>query len=52
VYKRQDGFRADGAYGQFILVLPEKNAVVVLTAQRADTQKELWFFWDYLYPAL
>lgn len=47
-----DGFRADGAYGQFILVLPEKNAVVVLTAQQADTQKELWFFWDYLYPAL
>lgn len=47
-----EGYRADGAMGQFILVLPEKNAVIVLTAKQADTQRELAFVWKYLYPAL
>lgn len=47
-----EGYRADGAMGQFILVLPEKNAVVVLTAKLANTQQELHAVWKYLYPAL
>ena len=47
-----DGFRADGAGGQFILVLPEKNAVVAVTAWLSNTQKEMDFIWDHLYPYL
>ncbi|MBO7644341.1 MAG: serine hydrolase [Bacteroidales bacterium] len=47
-----DGFRADGAGGQFILVLPEKNAVVAVTAWLSNTQKEMDFIWDYIYPYL
>ena len=35
-----------------ILVLPEKNAVVVTTAWLANAQKEMNFIWDYIYPYL
>ena len=51
-HNTHEGFRADGAGGQFILVLPEKDAVVVLTAWLSDTQIELNLIWDYLYPVL
>ena len=47
-----DGFRADGAGGQFILVLPEKNAVVAVTAWLSNTQKQMDFVWNYIYPYL
>lgn len=47
-----EGFRADGAGGQFILVLPEKNAVVAVTAWLSDAQREMDLIWDYLYPVL
>lgn len=47
-----EGFRADGAGGQFILVLPEKNAVVAVTAWLANAQKEMDFIWNYIYPYL
>ncbi len=52
---RSGGFRADGAAGQFILVQPEKQAVIVLTSQIPDVrnmQRELNFVWDILLPAL
>lgn len=49
---RHNSFRADGAYGQYILVLPEKNAVVAATAQVSDMQAELNLIWKYLLPAL
>ena len=46
------GFRADGAWGQMIIVLPEKNAVIAARAQLANHQVELWSFWDLLVPYL
>jgi CubicO group peptidase (beta-lactamase class C family)/predicted glycoside hydrolase/deacetylase ChbG (UPF0249 family) len=49
---RHNSYRADGAYGQYILVLPEKNAVIVATAQVSDMQAELNLIWKYLLPAL
>lgn len=49
---RHGGYRADGAYGQFILVLPEQDAVVALTARNtADMQRQLDLVWTYLLPA-
>jgi len=45
-------FRADGAFGQYILVMPEKDAVVAITSESADLQGELNFIWQYIYPAL
>lgn len=49
---REKSYRADGLGGQFIIVLPEKDAVVVLTAAASNTQKELDLVWKYLVPAM
>lgn len=49
---RNNGFRADGANGQFIVVLPEQDAVVVITAEAPDMQDELNLVWKYILPAL
>jgi CubicO group peptidase (beta-lactamase class C family)/predicted glycoside hydrolase/deacetylase ChbG (UPF0249 family) len=49
---RHNSFRADGANGQYILVLPEKDAVIVTTANIRDMQDELNLIWKYLLPAL
>ena len=49
---RNNSYRADGLGGQFIIVLPEKDAVVVLTAAATNTQEELNLVWDHLLPAL
>ncbi len=48
---RHNAYRADGAYGQFIVVLPDKNAVIVFTAETPDMQKEINLAWEYLLPA-
>jgi CubicO group peptidase (beta-lactamase class C family) len=49
---RHNSFRADGANGQFILILPEKNTVIAITADIKDMQAELNLVWKYLLPAL
>ena len=49
---RHNAFRADGAKGQFILVFPDKNAVIAITAETEDMQAELNLVWKHLYPAL
>jgi CubicO group peptidase (beta-lactamase class C family) len=48
---RHNAYRADGANGQFIIVLPEKDAVIALTANINPTQPELDLVWKYLLPA-
>lgn len=49
---RNNAYRADGLGGQFIIVMPEKDAVVVLTASASNTQEELNLVWDHLLPAM
>jgi CubicO group peptidase (beta-lactamase class C family) len=49
---RHNAFRADGRDGQFIVVLPEQNAVVALTANLNDMPTELNLVWEHLFPAL
>ena len=49
---RHGAFRADGKDGQFILVLPKQNAVIVITANIGDMQAELNLVWEHLLPAL
>jgi CubicO group peptidase (beta-lactamase class C family) len=44
-------YRADGAFGQYIIQLPEKNAVVVITSEMNDMGKGMKLVWDYLVPA-
>jgi CubicO group peptidase (beta-lactamase class C family) len=49
---RNNTYRADGLGGQFIIVLPEKDAVVVLTSAATNTQEVLNLVWDNLLPAM
>jgi CubicO group peptidase (beta-lactamase class C family) len=49
---RHNSYMANGAYGQFILIMPEKDVVVVLTAESNDMWGELDMVWKYLYPGI
>ena len=49
---RHNAFRADGANGQYILVIPDKDAVVITTAHIQNMQQEINLIWDHLLPAL
>lgn len=46
------GFRADGAFGQFSMVLPKQDAVVVITSESIDTKTVMQLVWDELVPAM
>ena len=48
---RLSGYRADGAFGQFCIVLPEQDAVVVLTSALPVAQLALDLVWHHLLPA-
>ena len=45
-------FRADGARGQYIIVVPDKNAVIAITSDVQDLQGELNLVWKHILPAL
>lgn len=49
---RNNSYMANGASGQFVLVIPEKDAVVIFTAESNDMWGELDMAWKYFYPAL
>ncbi len=49
---RHNAFRADGAYGQYIIMMPDQDAVVVLTSETSDMQREINLVWEYLLPAI
>jgi CubicO group peptidase (beta-lactamase class C family) len=46
------GYRGDGAFGQFAIVLPEQDAVVTITAEHTEMQDILDAVWEHLLPAL
>ncbi|MBQ8021589.1 MAG: serine hydrolase [Bacteroidales bacterium] len=49
---RHNAYRADGANGQYIIVIPDKDAVVAMTANLQDMQAEINLVWDHLLPVL
>lgn len=49
---RHNCFRADGAYGQYIIVMPDQDAVIAITAETPDMQAEINLIWQYLFPAI
>jgi CubicO group peptidase (beta-lactamase class C family) len=51
-WRSRHGYRADGAFGQFCLVLPEYDAVIAITGGTDDMQATLKLVWDKLLPAL
>jgi CubicO group peptidase (beta-lactamase class C family) len=46
------GYRGDGAFGQFCVILPEQDAVIVTTAYTLDMQAMLDAMWTHLLPGL
>ncbi|AOW19209.1 serine hydrolase domain-containing protein [Urechidicola croceus] len=44
------GYRADGAYGQFSIVIPEKNLVVAITEESFSMGDSMELIWKYLIP--
>ena len=48
---RHNAYRGDGAHGQSCIVLPEHDAVIVLTANTGDMQAQINVVWDKLLPA-
>lgn len=49
---RHHSYRADGAFGQFILVLPDQDAVIAIQSETPNMQDELNLVWNYLLPAI
>ena len=49
---RNDAYRGDGAYGQFCVVVPRQDAVIVITSRTADMQGLLDLVWEHLLPAM
>jgi CubicO group peptidase (beta-lactamase class C family) len=52
IWRGRHGFRADGAYGQFALVLPEHDLVVAVTSCTETTHEVLDAVWEELLPHL
>ncbi|MFF4836150.1 serine hydrolase domain-containing protein [Streptomyces sp. NPDC001315] len=50
-WQSRHGYRGDGAYGQFCLVLPEYDAVIATTAATEQMQALLDLVWEHLLPA-
>lgn len=46
------GFRADGAYGQYSMVLPALDAVVAITSESADKETTMQLVWKKLLPEM
>ena len=49
---RHDAYRGDGAFGQFCIVMPERDAVIAITSGSDDMQGILNVVWEHLLPAL
>jgi CubicO group peptidase (beta-lactamase class C family) len=48
---RHNGYRGDGAFGQYCVVLPEQDMVIAITSGVKDMQAVLNVVWDKLLPA-
>src|SRR5208337_1845118 len=49
---RHGAYRGDGAFGQYCIVLPEKDAVIAITGGFKDMQGVMNLIWDELAPGL
>jgi CubicO group peptidase (beta-lactamase class C family) len=49
---RNNTVRLDGMAGQFVILIPDKDAIVVLTANARNTQEEMDLVHTYLIPAI
>jgi CubicO group peptidase (beta-lactamase class C family) len=53
VWMSREGFRMDGAHGQYVLILPERETVIAITsAEPVTSQPLLDLVWEHLIPGL
>jgi hypothetical protein len=45
-------YRGDGAFGQYCVVMPQHDAVLVVTSESWDMQKQMTIMWETLVPAM
>lgn len=50
-WMQQVGYRGDGAYGQFLVVLPEHDVALAVTSEQENMQATLDLVWRHLLPA-
>ncbi|MGH8023929.1 MAG: serine hydrolase domain-containing protein [Limisphaerales bacterium] len=46
-----NAYRGDGAHGQLCIVIPDKDAVIAVTADTGNFAGEMRAIWTFLYPA-
>ncbi|WP_374970298.1 serine hydrolase domain-containing protein [Terrabacter sp. BE26] len=51
-WMQRHGYRGDGAFGQFLIVLPEQDTVVAITAEQERMQSTLDLLWEHVLPAI
>jgi CubicO group peptidase (beta-lactamase class C family) len=51
-WRSRHGWRGDGAFGQFCLVVPELDAVVAINSGTRDMQSVMNLVWDKLLPGM
>ncbi|MGY4384518.1 CubicO group peptidase (beta-lactamase class C family) [Pedobacter sp. UYP24] len=49
---KNNAYRGDGAFGQYMIVMPDQDAVIAITAETSDMQGEIDLVWKYLLPAM
>ncbi len=49
---RHNAFRADGAFGQYIIVMPDQDVVIAIQAETPNMQNEINLVWENLLPAI
>jgi CubicO group peptidase (beta-lactamase class C family) len=52
MWMSQNGYRGDGAFGQYMVVLPELDAVIAMFSCNEDMQRVLDLMWKHLVPAM
>ena len=50
-WMQQVGYRGDGAFGQFLVVLPEHDVALAVTSEQENMQATLDLVWRHLLPA-
>jgi CubicO group peptidase (beta-lactamase class C family) len=51
-WRSRHGYRGDGAFGQYMLILPQYDAVVAITSGVRDMQSVMNLVWDKLLPEM
>jgi CubicO group peptidase (beta-lactamase class C family) len=51
-WMQHEGYRGDGAYGQFAITLPARSMVIAITSEAADMQATLDAVWEFVVPAV